>query len=480
MRYTYSFPGFLITKQTLQYTSLDDTAPPQEPEQLAFNPHEDLGIAPSALDDIPRYLFRVVSPCSDGQTDSAWVRFEAACRNTESSRQEIFQNLESQKKEVVAHTLNKHLRWWPKDDVEDNFVSWASSLLFALMYIYYRHQSSRDGSSLEEIKLYVIDTVLFPRGTFDFYGEIEHIDLSSFPVAAPESMPELTRTKQLVHETYADFLVTRAADFVAEAQLLVRHLHPRHVSALEDAFPVAGPPQNMHTQLLRTLTARFGDLRAACKRVVDAYSFDDTALWQLDERIPELEFIVADKHIDKTAEVLSAVLPRCTYPDCIELHGNRIKIIDRVHTTTASPPKLFHSVGKVHFHTSPDDPHIMLSTDPAFPKRVEYCGPSGPWTSLEPVRILKPNSFTESLIWLYCRDIDRSDLQNRWRKMIKSSLNSPKREVQKCLSKVFQPAWECINGCQSRWSEMLILREKLIKDDLFPAGLRLPEIDPSD
>lgn len=37
---------------------------------------------------------------------------------------------------------------------------------FALLYIYNRHQSVRDGSDLEDIKLYVIDTTFSPPQTF--------------------------------------------------------------------------------------------------------------------------------------------------------------------------------------------------------------------------------------------------------------------------------------------------------------------------
>lgn len=53
-------------------------------------------------------------------------------------------------------------KWWQ----QDNFVSWTSSLLFAIQFIYYRHLSPRDRSCLAGIKLYIIDTTQFPRGTF--------------------------------------------------------------------------------------------------------------------------------------------------------------------------------------------------------------------------------------------------------------------------------------------------------------------------
>ncbi|KAJ5718557.1 hypothetical protein N7488_004203 [Penicillium malachiteum] len=63
--------------------------------------------------------------------------------------------------------FNLQLRWWPKRHCRDaHFVSWTSSLLFAIQYIYYRSKSPKDGSSFEDIDLYVIDTSKFPRGTF--------------------------------------------------------------------------------------------------------------------------------------------------------------------------------------------------------------------------------------------------------------------------------------------------------------------------
>lgn len=150
--------------ETMESARLEDG--PQEPEYLLFEPKEDSGLPQEALNRIPRYLFRVVSPRSDGITSEKWVRSKAVKENGRSPPKDIFFNLDSSKKVTVARTLNLHLRWWPKKKLRDNFVSWTSSLLFAIQYIYYRHLHDEDGSSLEEIKLYTIDTTLFPRGTF--------------------------------------------------------------------------------------------------------------------------------------------------------------------------------------------------------------------------------------------------------------------------------------------------------------------------
>ncbi|KAL5359330.1 hypothetical protein BJX96DRAFT_183677 [Aspergillus floccosus] len=151
--------------QLMTRTSLSDVS--IKPKQLLFRPQINSGLAAGALDNIPPHLFRVVSPRSDGQTNGVWVHSESAYREKASSLEDIFYNLDSEKGKNIARTLNHHLRWWPKHDgMEDNFVSWTSSLVFPIQYIYYRHSSKRDGSSLAEIKLYIIDTAKFPRGTF--------------------------------------------------------------------------------------------------------------------------------------------------------------------------------------------------------------------------------------------------------------------------------------------------------------------------
>ncbi|KAL4901969.1 hypothetical protein BDW74DRAFT_181126 [Aspergillus multicolor] len=354
----------------------------------------------------------------------------------ESSREDIFENLDSEKRALVAYTLNKHLRWRSKDDVEDNFVSWTSSLLFALQYIYYRHKSRKDGSSLQHIKLFVIDTTLFPSRVFlrdlvlldvfykfddrsgcenlknlrslrtevkrqglfyfgeyltqgalriedkhqvisaaslmrgdlmqrlqplfpaihdqanrepswanevlrlrdaifsrtetpdklstgeakhrlksireiadlfqpgwkfplavyfaalvgprweglgsialsdfilsePFYTEIQSLELADFCPSALDGIPELTQVKKLLNEIYMEFLAREAGKFLGEARVLIRHLHPRHVSHLQIAFPIDGPNANMYSLVMRTLSARFEALRLACAEVVSAYS----------------------------------------------------------------------------------------------------------------------------------------------------------------------------------------------------------------
>ncbi|KAJ5355246.1 uncharacterized protein N7496_012458 [Penicillium cataractarum] len=137
---------------------------PEESEQLLFSPHPDSGVAESVLDNVPRYLFRVATPESDGITNETWVRSEAALRDRGASLEDIFFHLDTKKRTEVAKILNLHLQWQTKNDLLDNFVSWTSSLLFAIQYIYYRHH--KDNTPLEDIKLFVVDTTMFPRGIF--------------------------------------------------------------------------------------------------------------------------------------------------------------------------------------------------------------------------------------------------------------------------------------------------------------------------
>ncbi|KGO78348.1 hypothetical protein PITC_059610 [Penicillium italicum] len=150
--------------ETMRNARLGD--PLDDPENLLFRPRIGSGLAPTALDEIPRYLFRVASPCSNGTTNKTYVRSESAYQNHISSTEDIFSDLNDEKRITIAHALNLHLRWWVDDKSKDNFVSWTSSLLFAIQHIYYRHLSPTDNSSLEKIELYVIDTTLFPKGTF--------------------------------------------------------------------------------------------------------------------------------------------------------------------------------------------------------------------------------------------------------------------------------------------------------------------------
>lgn len=119
-----------------------------DPKSLPFN-------VPSTFEAPPRYLFRVTTRKSAGKTDNVWVKSKDSAAGLTTgdcfARADIDQ---------VALELNQHLRGWDND--HDNFVSWTSSLLFALLYIYHKTISEKDDrSSLYDIELCIIDTSEF-------------------------------------------------------------------------------------------------------------------------------------------------------------------------------------------------------------------------------------------------------------------------------------------------------------------------------
>lgn len=153
-----------ILAESLEHTSLGDGG--SDPEQLVFGPPPG-STAFQSLDDIPPYLFRVVSPRSAGETNDTWAHSESARQKKTSSGKDIFSFERLEDRQSKAFELTVHLQWYGhKYEAEDNFVSWTSSLLFAIQYIYYRHHHDSPRSSLNDIKLYIIDTGLFKRGTF--------------------------------------------------------------------------------------------------------------------------------------------------------------------------------------------------------------------------------------------------------------------------------------------------------------------------
>ena len=131
------------------------------PECLLFNPTGERSWLQATFSNVPRYLFRVSTPKSRGATDRLWTKSMDATDGKRSSEQDIFARGNQAE---VANMLTRHLRWW--EGPEDNFVSWTSSLLFAIVYIFHLHANSTNGSSLADISLCVIDTTQFPEGVF--------------------------------------------------------------------------------------------------------------------------------------------------------------------------------------------------------------------------------------------------------------------------------------------------------------------------
>lgn len=141
-------------------------------ECLPFHPPENKQSPRKVFHDIPHYLFRVCTPKSAGETDHSWTRSLSARNGGENCGLDIFHWTD---RNQVALMINCHLRWWKNDNGNDsNLVSWTSSLLFALVYIFYLRASERDGSDLDKIHLCIIDRTKFPDHVF-----IRDLDLIS-------------------------------------------------------------------------------------------------------------------------------------------------------------------------------------------------------------------------------------------------------------------------------------------------------------
>ncbi|QGA15961.1 hypothetical protein EYB26_003628 [Talaromyces marneffei] len=135
------------------------------PDCLPFCPPEDVERRREKFDEIPRYLFRIFTPKSQGTTDEVWTKSKDARPSARSTVATSMIDIFARgNKEETAAMLHRHLRW--KEGPNDNLVSWTSSLLFALIYVFHLHANSRDGSAFEDIYICIIDTSNFPEQVF--------------------------------------------------------------------------------------------------------------------------------------------------------------------------------------------------------------------------------------------------------------------------------------------------------------------------
>ena len=144
---------------TVRNTTLNDSA-------LLFSPHLYRQWSRLKLNPIPRFLFRVYTPRSDGFTNETVASSRDAASELHGNDEDIFAtNTPAETAKLVADHL-----WWTRDKENerrrDNLVSWSSSMLFLIRYIFYRHYDSADESHLGDIHLLVVDTEAFPPHTF--------------------------------------------------------------------------------------------------------------------------------------------------------------------------------------------------------------------------------------------------------------------------------------------------------------------------
>ncbi|KAJ5803046.1 uncharacterized protein N7503_005496 [Penicillium pulvis] len=134
---------------------------------LRFTPHEEESWLEDKFSQVPQYLYRVsVHNKSDGETTKIWAKSKDAKKANPGREINI---LDGDRTEM-ADMLSRHL-WW-EGGSPSNLLSWTSSLLFALQYVFYRHH--RDHVALEDITLFIVNTTTFQRGAF-----VQDLDLIS-------------------------------------------------------------------------------------------------------------------------------------------------------------------------------------------------------------------------------------------------------------------------------------------------------------
>lgn len=143
--------------------------PPWRPcvgETLKFTPgpnHEvKRKVLEPAVNRIPRYFFRVYDDTSSGTTNADCVSSRLADLGSPDSRRNM---LDLTSKEA-AKALSLHLNWRRSHQDGDNLVSWSCSLLFTLQYALYRHHKRGKKRPERNVRIIMIDTTLFPKGTF--------------------------------------------------------------------------------------------------------------------------------------------------------------------------------------------------------------------------------------------------------------------------------------------------------------------------
>ena len=139
----------------------------QAPGVVAFVPSSSDHGWSIKLEPIPRYLFRVFDSTSPGESNDVWTKSKDAVRHRPNAGIDIFKRRD---RTQAAFSIWGHLEW--KGLQDDNLMSWTSSLLFAIQYIFYRHNSQRGQPSYTDIRICVLDTQKIAQGAF-----IRDIDL---------------------------------------------------------------------------------------------------------------------------------------------------------------------------------------------------------------------------------------------------------------------------------------------------------------
>ena len=129
--------------------------------------------------DVPRYLFRVFSPGSDGMNDATGFASMAKSNNNFETR-----SLAQLERPDARNMLKDHVLWqsW-RSRSDDLLISFTSSFLFALQHCVRKIATGRD-TTRHNCHISIIDTSMFPEGTFTWTVELlkeYHLDEMEHP-----------------------------------------------------------------------------------------------------------------------------------------------------------------------------------------------------------------------------------------------------------------------------------------------------------
>ncbi|UNI18776.1 hypothetical protein JDV02_005028 [Purpureocillium takamizusanense] len=145
-----------------------------QPAQLFSPPpshphHASITASPSLR---PRFLFRLHTPASQGETSARFVSSAVAASPrrprsaaARSARRDVFA---VEPPSRAADSIADHLRWRSAGPATSrrNLVSWSSSLLVVVQHGLRRYRPRRDGPDLDRLRVLVVDTLALPRGAF--------------------------------------------------------------------------------------------------------------------------------------------------------------------------------------------------------------------------------------------------------------------------------------------------------------------------
>ncbi|KAL4863000.1 hypothetical protein BDV12DRAFT_178045, partial [Aspergillus spectabilis] len=239
------------------------------------------------------------------------------------------------------------------------------------------------------------------------------------------------------------------------------------------------------TPNLVTLSSHAADVA----RILDAAEIPNI-LWGLlsvglveqDRAYPEIDFVIPDERVEQAKDALAAaklipyVMPHD--PDFLDKRSRFICLCYRKNCHGQHALTFAHLCGNIIILTTlhrkseilpwlsdiklenphPQDPDLMLASDHV----LAYCGGPCACTVRRPVKVLNPEAYTESLIWLFARDfLAGGGLIDHRRSLLQSLENS--EVVTGYLRPKFQAVWDALVNPRRRSVVTAVaeLRERL-------------------